>query len=499
MKGIWNKLSKTPQLHEALMEMKSVDVIARTLCANVLPLNAVVNFEGIYGVEKDGRITYKKDTTSTAQSMKAGKWLRRIFPTISQHVTDQEIEKFVNLLKATVDGGEITVNNDFIWAYEENSYKKVSNTLGSSCMNDKCYVDAYTSSPKEEHRQKIACLMLGGKIAARAILWDNAEALIDGSWVKTKIMDRIYYCEDKHIQTVAKWAFDNGYILRDERSYDERESFYDNLEDFNIRKTVGFHAVRVDSEVFKHSCEYPYTDTFHYGDCCYIYNSDCHVDGEYEIYNSTGGGSETGEEYVTDIDGDRYPQDQCRWSEHHQEYIHEDEASYVERRNSGDYGDYFRDSETEWSEYYADTVVTNDCEETEDGLILRDDVVETYNGNYIHKDNAHYTICGEPYSNAELQEGLIVELTAGDNSGEYALEEDTVKLYNGDVCSTDDSYAILEVGEHTGEYALDDDTVDDWRGNLALFDEVSSYDDNYVHPIDEDEYFEAKRIEEEEN
>ena len=499
-----NAFAFSERFNEALTTMSSHDDIARTLISRQFPLNAVVKFDGYYDVDDKGAILFGKDKDSTPQNMKAGKFLRRVFPTIKDYKSDADIEKFVNLLRSVTNNGEVTVTDDFSWAYTSDNYFAHRSTLGDSCMNNKTsIVEAYISSDREEHRQKIACVMQAGKITARAILWDNAEGYQSGNWTPFKIMDRIYSCQDKYIQTLVRWGIDNGYIIRDERSYDERESFYDTLEGFNTRRTMMLTSVRVSSRVFYSADSYPYTDTFHYDDEDYIYNNDDVACGPVRIYNSTGGYYEE-HNSITAMCGNRFNEDDCRYSNYHDEYIHIDDAVYV---SIGENQGWFRDCEVTYSSYYGEYVFDEDGREVDNGdFLLHEDIDETHDGREVHVDDIMFTDCDNQYKycSEEVDEGYIVRATAGNVEDGYILEEESVRLHDDTICHEDDEYVTIGVGPEQGLMALQDDTVVDWQGNHALFDDVESYpslsekctpeERIYVHHEQEDEYIEAVEL-----
>ncbi len=441
-----------PLLH-ALMSMQSSCKIARTLTSKQFPLDAVVVFDGHYDADKDGKILFAKQVGDTTQQMKPGKFLRRVFPTITKYCSDQDIERFVNLLKSKMCNGDIEIweGDDIVRSYKRENHYSDSGPLGCSCMNNKSYTSAYTSSSNKSLHPKVACVMKDGKIAGKSLIWDNVEVYMDGEWQTRKVMDRIYTVEDKYIQAVAEWGFMNGYIVRDERNYDERMKFYFDLSDFNTRNYRHL-SMRVDSALFSEADYFPYTDTFHFDDDCYITNDD---DGCYErSYCSTGGGSSEyeDEDYVTLACGERVHQDDATWVEDRGEYYCNDDVTWV-----GDYA------------YHYDDVV----EDVDGDYIHNDNAVETYFGDTVHEDRIASTDCSDAYNyiDEDVDNGRVVMATAGEYEDGYILADDSVELGDGTLVHTDDDVVKATLGKYEDEYIL-------------LSDSVEIADDNIVHDDD---------------
>tara|TARA_R100000995_G_scaffold16783_1_gene6658 strand:+ start:12289 stop:13416 length:1128 start_codon:yes stop_codon:yes gene_type:complete len=293
--------------------------------------------------------------------------------------------------------------------------------------------------------------MKDGKIAGKSLIWDNVEVYMDGEWQTRKVMDRIYTVEDKYIQAVAEWGFMNGYIVRDERNYDERMKFYFDLSDFNTRNYRHL-SMRVDSALFSEADYFPYTDTFHFDDDCYITNDD---DGCYErSYCSTGGGSSEyeDEDYVTLACGERVHQDDATWVEDRGEYYCNDDVTWV-----GDYA------------YHYDDVV----EDVDGDYIHNDNAVETYFGDTVHEDRIASTDCSDAYNyiDEDVDNGRVVMATAGEYEDGYILADDSVELGDGTLVHTDDDVVKATLGKYEDEYIL-------------LSDSVEIADDNIVHDDD---------------
>lgn len=443
-----NQFSFAEPLLNALLSMKSSDKIARTLTSKTFPLDASVVFDGQYSANKEGKILFSKDEDGTWQQMKPGKFLRRVFPSISKHCSDQDIERFVNFLKSKMSNGDIEVwdGEDVLRSYRKDEHLNESSTLGCSCMNNKPYVEAYTTADDEDLHPKVACVMKEGKIAGKALIWSHAEVEIDRSWVKRKVMDRIYSVEDKYIQTVAEWGFANGYIVRDERSYDERQTFYHTLEQFNNRDSVELQ-VRISSELFQEADSYPYTDTFHYDDDEYIYNTDYKCSWV-KKYNCTGGGHEDDEDTVTLANGDRCHSDDATWVEGRDEHYHNDDVVWT-----GDYA------------IHQDDAV----EDVNGDWIHEDDSAETHSGLTVHQNDIQYTGCSSEYAfcDSDVDDNHVVRATAGDLEDEWILNEDSIVLGDGNTVHEDEDIVEATLGVYENKMILKDESVDLYDDNIA--------------------------------
>lgn len=161
-------------------------------------------------------------------------------------IKDSEIETFVNRWKSYFNKENIKyeiVQGEAIrfWYSEENYYKVEGSHLDQSCMSyRKCssFFDIYVENPN-------VCQMLilkdqNNKLLSRALLWTDTEG--------HKILDRIYYANNKCLGLTHKWAEENipGVIIYDK--------------DFTKYSPINT-KIKLDNWKFK---EYPYVDTFTY-------------------------------------------------------------------------------------------------------------------------------------------------------------------------------------------------------------------------------------------
>lgn len=150
--------------------------------------------------------------------IKIGKFVNRILG--DDKFNKGEIEEFVNELKALINGDcsiEVVEGDHIDWCYNEDNYLFKLGSLGNSCMsNKKGFFKIYTANPKT---CKLVILRVGGKIAARALLWkihkisspsEKQLGKIGAEW----FLDRVYAVEDFQIEIIRKWAIKRGYLIK---------------------------------------------------------------------------------------------------------------------------------------------------------------------------------------------------------------------------------------------------------------------------------------------
>lgn len=255
----------------------------------------------------------------------------------------------------------------------------------SSCMNGDRHtrkLEMYTKNPESVG---LLYIQTGLVCQARALIWTDR----DGN----KIIDRVYGSEE--FQTMFRdYAKEIGAYKKKYDGAGESPFYEPNGE------TLTYKPFYIELKESVDDC-YPYVDTF-----CYL-NDDC----EFTLCNTeeneptkklqcTGGGYEDmrGVE-VYGRGGSRYPERDCRWSEYHDAWVHEDDAVWIE--DTGDYY-YAEDGSTEDAIQTGRRryVLVYDCEEVEvfnaddhDGLVEIGDVCtftcyKLPDGSLIPKDDA---------------------------------------------------------------------------------------------------------------
>jgi len=350
------------------------------------------------------------------QNGKPAKVIRKLFTKEGLELfKDSDFEYFANSYKANYsnEGFVFTLlpAKDIPKVYEME--RENSGTLGDSCMNDDAeYFDIYTACKSLQ----ILTLQKDGKLHGRALIWQIGDITL---------MDRMYVSKDFLYENFLEYAKANQYLRKaNYKSYSDKTTFVkpDGTEinqKFTINTPTDFD-------------QYPYIDTFSYGDDGTLNN----FGGQY-AYCDTGGNREGGEddhdgqvyddingEYIDEEDsvcinsGDRRyrnmitHRDNVVYIESEGEYYHEDDSHIVDVD-----GDWYLKTDDEICQLTnGDWVKSDDCVETNDGWQLLDDCV------YCDRDSCYY-----------LNNDCVET-----NKGEYILEEEAVKNGAGDWIHTDD-------------------------------------------------------------
>ena len=338
------------------------------------------------------------------QNGRPSKVIKKLFhPRVHKYIKDTDFETFTNMYKAafTDEGYEFTVKpgGDIAEVYcmdrgEGNA------SLNGSCMNgDEDYLEIYTNCTS----LRIVTLEKDGYLHGRALLWNLKDGDDD-----IVFMDRVYVAQDYMYDMFIDHCNKNEWWKKKYyKTYEHKDTFI---------KPDGAEV----NKVFKvytptDFSQFPYIDTFQYGDDGYISNSEA---GRH-TYNSTDGercGDGTYDEieccYIDDDDavsierGDR----QYRHMTTHynncvqidDEWYHRNDSNIVEvnctwyTKDSEEIT--YVDSQDEW--YMADEVcyceisgteeLSYDCvySEHHGTNILKDDAVELF-GKYYHKDDVN--------------------------------------------------------------------------------------------------------------
>lgn len=156
------------------------------------------------------------------------------------------------------------------------------------------------------------------KLIGRALTWK-----IDG----VTYVDRIYGANVDCIEYLKSYAMEQRYIVKQRQTYDDKD-IWQRPDGSSFRKTM---KVWLCTSFDK----FPYLDTFTYGGDGWLSNDeDC--DHLYKYTHTDGSRIK----YVETMDGDFYPDDECRWSDYHDAWIHADNATHVD-------GDYYHENSLE--------------------------------------------------------------------------------------------------------------------------------------------------------
>jgi hypothetical protein len=193
------------------------------------------------------------------QSIKVGRFSKKMLELVGKKFSDREIEEFVNEFKSTVEltkdafrNFELVSGEDIVhWYHESNYSRENQSTLHGSCMRyDDCgeYFGIYTENPQ-------VCQLLikkndfnPEKITGRAIVWK----LKNGD----TFMDRIYYSKDSDINLFKEWARRNGWAYK--KNQNSSSGLIMINQDESYTKPI---EVKLEKWIFK---KYPYLDTISY-------------------------------------------------------------------------------------------------------------------------------------------------------------------------------------------------------------------------------------------
>lgn len=212
--------------------------------------------------------------------IKIGRFVRKVFPT---KFNDSEVEKFVNLLKSSINSSEeikVVSGDDIKYWYSRERLVDDLGGVASSCMVDKDYLDIYTKNPET---CSLVIMTQDNKLIARALLWKLKSSDLDG--VKY-YMDRVYYRKDYYANKMFEYAELKGWCYKDINYRHINDVIYKGSK-FGINMSVKVKKLKYDT--------FPYMDTFkRYDWATGILYNDQNYSKEYRghILGSTSGGHE---------------------------------------------------------------------------------------------------------------------------------------------------------------------------------------------------------------
>lgn len=192
-------------------------------------------------------------TSPSRNIMKAGRVINKIAPFFKQ----TDVEKWVNAFKAEhknlINGlkFKIVEGKDIAKFYNGKKYARGNGSLNKSCMrHDACesFMQLYADNPSNI---KMVILFEDREhIAGRALLWKLDEP------ANTWFMDRIYVKEDSDVILFKKFAQKNGWLYKNQQSFDAVNVVQDNIDTYvNMKIKI------------KGGCDYtrfPYIDTLQF-------------------------------------------------------------------------------------------------------------------------------------------------------------------------------------------------------------------------------------------
>lgn len=167
-------------------------------------------------------------------------------------INDHDIEIFSNLYKSAQEYKDskfkIFKGNKIKKCYTSSNYKSNTGILGSSCMNNKDFLDIYTKNP--EVCKILVLVDEEDKILGRALLWKLSKKFLKKEW----FMDRVYVSSDYNMDKFKRWAKEKDYLYKNGFNMDGENFIVDG------KIVSGRISVDLDAKVK----EYPYLDTLYF-------------------------------------------------------------------------------------------------------------------------------------------------------------------------------------------------------------------------------------------
>lgn len=252
------------------------------------------------GIEPKNTQAYQKVWQQSRNSMRIGRFIRRLIPLTGKSFSDTEIEKFVNDWKSTIDilndaflKFDIVKGND-IYHWYRSRYSTSGGPIGSSCMldtpEDCLYI--YTANPEtislvilyDDNGEMKDGKYVSNKITGRALLWQTKEG--------DTFMDRIYYSKEEQLDLFRKYAEKMGWWYK---KTNNSTSEFDVKQGEKTKKDVIYHV-----KINKWDWGFPYLDSLPYLDkSAGTLSND---DSDYDMYLQETWDYYTDEDYDEDDD-----------------------------------------------------------------------------------------------------------------------------------------------------------------------------------------------------
>jgi hypothetical protein len=281
---------------------------------------------------------------SNRVDIKVGRFVRRF---LGEEFTDAQIEDFVNKWKSSFktegEKFEFRTGYGIVDAYDTTNYhgEEGYNPLWNSCMNNRTdLVDFYLYV---EDLEMVVLVDSEDKIMGRALLWTDDEG--------RKLLDRVYYINDKDYYKFINLAKENGWYYK-KRNISGGSTWILNDIEQKVHSKIKYPVQSI-SDLF------PYVDSFYYLDDKNGYLSNYEPSGSYYVLNDTDGQYEyySG---VYDVYGNRVEdEDDYIYSETQKGLVSLYSAEHVEYDGFDDYihisylqdpknGFVFDDDEQQW-------------------------------------------------------------------------------------------------------------------------------------------------------
>jgi len=218
---------------------------------------------------------------SNRVDIKVGRFVRRF---LGDEFSDSQIEDFVNQwksLKISSQKFETRSGNEIVDAYNTKNYsgEEGYNPLWNSCMNDRTdLIDFYLYVKDLEI---VVLLDSENKIMGRSLLWTDEEG--------RKLLDRIYYINDKDYYKFVNLANENGWFYK-KRNISGGSSWILSGVEQKIQAKIKFpkDAIGQIQDEWGDP-KFPYVDSFYYLDDKNGYLMNYEPQSSYYLLNDTDG------------------------------------------------------------------------------------------------------------------------------------------------------------------------------------------------------------------
>jgi hypothetical protein len=224
---------------------------------------------------------------SNRVDIRIGRFVRRFLGDV---FTDAQIEDFVNKWKSSFKSEgekfEFRTGNGIVDAYDTTNYygEEGYNPLWHSCMNDRTDLVEFYLYVKD--LEMVVLVDSENKIMGRALLWTDVEG--------RKLLDRVYYINDKDYYKFINLAKENGWYYK-KRNISGGSTWILDGQEQKIKVKIKF-PVKAFSKFRDQWQEpkFPYVDSFYYlseegflmnfepSGSYYVLND---TDGQYEYYS----------------------------------------------------------------------------------------------------------------------------------------------------------------------------------------------------------------------
>lgn len=221
---------------------------------------------------------------SNRVDIKIGRFVRRF---LGDKFSDSQVEDFVNKWKSLNDSGskfEFRTGNGIVDAYDTKNYsgEEGYNPLWNSCMNDRTDLVEFYLYIKD--LQMVVLLDSDDKILGRALLWTDDEG--------KKLLDRVYYINDKDYFKFVTLAKENGWYYK-KRNISGGSFWIKDEKEQKLESRVKFpkDAINEIQDEYGYP-KFPYVDSFYYLDEDGGYLMNYEPKGSFFLLNDTDGNYE---------------------------------------------------------------------------------------------------------------------------------------------------------------------------------------------------------------